>query len=99
MTIVVDEIDNIAPRKILSMLLQPKAWPSEYPAQSMTRIARVAPMKAVAPTCFSFRRLNSRPSENMRKMMPSSESVWIVSSLAMRGNGGVWGPMITPAKM
>src|SRR6266404_6052488 len=38
----------------------------------MTTIADNAAIKAVAPTSRSFRRLNSRPSENIKKMIPNS---------------------------
>jgi hypothetical protein len=46
-------------------------------------ISREAAMNAVAPTLRNLRRLNSSPSENMRKITPSSESVLIVSLSAM----------------
>ena len=45
---------------------------------------------AVGPICSSFRRLNSSPSENIRRMTPSSDSVWTISSSATSGIGDVW---------
>ena len=65
----------------------------------MTKISSAAAMSAVVPTFFNFRRLNSRPSENIRKITPSSPSVWMVFSSSMRGKRKECGPMMTPAMM
>lgn len=85
--IVVLEIAMIAPVKKLSMGVQPKAWPTTKPSQSMMLdwIAAVRP--AVSPTRTSVRRLNSRPSENTSRMTPSSESVSTTSRSATSGIG------------
>ena len=43
----------------------------------------------VAPLRKSWPMLNSRPSENMSRMTPSSANVWIVAASAKSGNRGV----------
>ena len=52
----------------------------------------------VGPTATSFRRLNSSPSANMRRMTPSSESVWTIPTSATSGTG-TCGPTMRPARM
>jgi hypothetical protein len=51
---------------------------------------------AVGPMRMSFRRLNSSPSANMRRVTPSSARAWTIASSATSGMG-TWGPTISPA--
>ncbi len=99
MITVVDDIESMAPRNRLSVLLQPKSLPSSKPTQPIPRISSEAAMTAVPPTFLSLPRLNSSPSENMSRMMPISASVLMLSWLVNSGNGGVCGPMMKPARM
>ncbi len=39
------------------------------------------------------------PNENIRKMIPNSESVWMVCSSWIKAYGGVCGPMMMPARI
>ncbi len=78
MMIVVEDIARIAPRKMAFTFVQPKSRPASYPSHPISRISIVAAITAVLPTSASLRRLNSSPSENIRRITPSSESVSIV---------------------
>jgi len=77
---VVDEMEIIAPRKMLSMALQPKKRPIWQPTPTMNRISSAAVINAVPPTRLSLRKLNSNPNENMSRITPSSASVLMVFS-------------------
>lgn len=70
--IVVDDIDSIPPRKILSVEVQPRARPAIKPEHIIPTITTNAVISAGPPTFINFLKLNSRPSENNRKMIPIS---------------------------
>ena len=55
-----------------------------------------ATMPAVGAIRISLRRLNSRPSENISRMTPSSDIVWVSGSSTNSGTGRC-GPTTTPA--
>ena len=63
---------------------------------NITPASMMAVMPAVGPTFFSCFRLNSRPSENITRMTPSSDSAVTIAWSATRGMGRC-GPMINPA--
>ncbi len=96
--IVVLEMAMSAPVKKLSSGVHPKARPTTKPSHTMRLHWMTAVSPAVGPTENSLRRLNSSPSENMRRMTPSSESVWTMSESATSGIG-TWGPTMRPARM
>ena len=95
---VVLEIAMTAPAKRLSRVVHPNRRPIVNPSHTMRLDCRSAVRPAVGPTAISLRRLNSRPSENISKITPSSESVWTTFGSATRGIG-TWGPTINPAMM
>ena len=41
----------------------------------MMKISKIAETNAGAPTFINFRTLNSRPSENIKKITPSCENI------------------------
>ena len=95
---VVLEIAMTAPVKRLSSVVHPKSCPTTYPSHTMMLDCRTAVRPAVGPTCASLRMLNSRPSENISRMTPSSESVRTTALSATSGIG-TCGPTIKPAMM
>jgi hypothetical protein len=91
MMIVVELIESVAPRKMLSIVPQPNIRPIWYPTNAITVISSVAPTTAVVPTRTSCRRLKCSPRLNIRKITPSSDiaSMLGLCSGGMSGNGGV----------
>ena len=53
----------------------------------MMLVSTTVVTNAVGPTRASFRRLNSSPTANIKRMSPSSESVCTTSRSATSGNG------------
>ena len=96
--IVVLEMAMTAPANRLSRPVHPRRRPIVNPSQIMKLVSSRAVSPAVGPTSASLRRLNSSPSENIRRMTPSSESVCTTTGSATRGIG-TWGPTISPAMM
>jgi hypothetical protein len=94
--IVVLEMATMAPVNTLSIVVQPRSCPSRKPAHTIALVSARAMMPAVGTTRTSLRRLNSSPSENMRRMTPSSDSAATISRSAVSGIG-VYGPTIIPA--
>ena len=94
--IVVLEIAMTAPANRLSSGVQPNRRPIMKPSHTITLDCSSAVRLAVGPTAMSLRRLNSRPSENISKMTPSSDNVCTTPESATSGMG-TWGPTIRPA--
>ena len=88
MIIVVEEIESMQPRKILSMLPMPSRCPTVLPMTNIITSSVKAVMAPVAPTRFSFLMLNSKPRANIRNTMPMSLHTWTLESSVMAGNQG-----------
>ena len=96
--IVVLEIATIAPANRLSIVVQPNHCPHRKPIQTIRLDWSSAVRLAVGPSPSSLLGLNSSPSENISRMTPSSESVWMICRSANSGNG-TFGPTRKPARM
>ena len=72
-TTMVEDIDNNPPRKMLSIMLQFRACAVTKPIMNTPTNFRRAVTIALEPTFISFLKLNSRPSPNMRNMIPISD--------------------------
>ena len=77
--IVVDDMANIPPRKMLSIWLQPKAWPTTMPSIDMQKIMVTVEIMGEAPIFRIFLNEKSRPKEKSRNMTPMSAHRWIFS--------------------
>ena len=97
--IVVEEMERIAPKKSASIELQPKHRPNHCPKKNIPAISTTAATTATPPTSFNLRKLKCNPTENIRRITPSSANVRISSSFEIRRKGGVFGPITTPAKI
>ena len=95
---VVLEMAMIEPVNKLSSVVQPNRRPVTKPSQIIKLDCKSAVRLAPAPSFTSLPRLNSRPSENMSKITPSSDRVWTICRSATTGIG-TFGPMMKPAKM
>ena len=73
MMMVVDDIDIIAPRKMLSIVVQPTALPTAKPRVNIPMHRQTATIMALLPTFISFLKLNSSPRAKSRKMIPISD--------------------------
>jgi hypothetical protein len=94
--IIVLEMDTSAAANRLSIRLHPRAWPTTYPSDRQRPISTAAMSPAVEASRPIFRSVKPRPSENIRRMTPSSESVRTVPTSATRGRKS-FGPMMNPA--
>jgi hypothetical protein len=65
-------MESIQPRKIQSKEESPNRRPTRIPLSITPNIFTRADMTAVPPNCAHFRRLNSRPIQNIRTMTPIS---------------------------
>ena len=97
--IVVEEIESMAPRKMLSIWLHPKALPSKKPTTHMVTNSVSAVMPTVPPTFFNFLKLNSKPMPNSMNTIPISLHVSTLVWSLMTGNHSKFGPMRKPAMM
>ena len=95
--IVVEEIESIAPRKMLSIWLQPKVLPSKKPTTHIVTNSVSAVMPTVPPTFFNFLKLNSKPMPNSINTIPISLHVSTLVWSCMTGNHSKLGPMMKPA--
>ena len=77
--IVVDDIDNIPPRKMEFIVPHPNNCPTKYPMSNMLITSVIAVIKAVEPTFMSFLKLNSSPSAKSRNITPISAHILIFS--------------------
>ena len=92
----VEEIDTRAPASRLARVPSPNSAATWKPSPKVSPTSINATTPAVGMMRPSARRLNSRPSENISRMTPSSARVRIVSSCAKNGMG-VCGPTMIPA--
>ena len=74
---VVDDIASIPPRKIQSILPQPKRWPTMTPSIDMQKMIEQAEMIGEAPIFRIFLNEKSSPNENSRNITPMSAHSWI----------------------
>ena len=89
MMMVVDDMDSIPPKNTLSIVPQPMSCPTAKPKASIPPTSTSAVMIAVPPTLASLWRLNSRPRQNIRMMMPISLHVDTASMSASEKNSGI----------
>ena len=75
--IVVELMASIPPRKMQSILPQPKPWPTLMPSIIMLNTMTTVAMMGEAPIFTIFLNEKSRPSEKRVKMTPMSAQVWI----------------------
>ena len=75
--IVVELMASIPPRKMQSILPQPKLWPTLMPSIIMQNTMTTVAMMGEAPIFTIFLNEKSRPSEKRVKMTPMSAQVWI----------------------
>lgn len=68
---------SIPPRKMQSILPQPKPWPTLMPSIIMQNTITTVAMMGEAPIFTIFLNEKSRPSEKRVKMTPMSAQVWI----------------------
>ena len=94
----VELIESIPPRKMLSIMDQPIARPVAMLRMNIPAQMVPAAINAALPTLSSFLKLNSRPSEKSRKMIPSSDH-WCTDSVENCGNSPRCGPTMIPATM
>ena len=79
MIIVVDDMDNIPPRKMEFIVPHPNNCPTRKPMSNILTTSVVAVIKAVEPTFMSFLKLNSSPSAKSKKITPISAHILIFS--------------------
>ena len=75
--IVVDDMASIPPRKIQSILPQPKPWPTRMPSVIIEKIIVRAAITGAIPILRIFLNEKSSPNENRRNITPMSAHVWI----------------------
>ena len=92
------EMAMTAPANKLSIVLHPSTRPAMNPSHIIKLAWSNAVSPAVGPSRTSFPRLKSSPSENIRRITPSSDSVWTTSRSANSGRG-TFGPTMNPARM
>ena len=73
--IVVDDMESMAPRKMLSICDQPNTLPSMKPMRHIDTNSVRAVIPTVPACFFSFLKLNSKPIANSRNTMPISLQV------------------------
>ena len=97
--IIVDDMEIIPPRNILSMRPQPKRAPMPNPTMTIAVMTVRAVTTAPAPMSAIFLKLNSRPKANMRNMIPRSAQMFISALSATVMSQGKLGPIRKPAMM
>ena len=97
MTMVVDDIDSMAPRN--NELINEKSIkrPSPSPTSSIPTTQLVAVIIAEPPTLSNFLKLNSRPSEKSNTTMPICAQKSILASSVTDGTYRKCGPTRKPA--
>ena len=69
---VVDDMANIPPRKIQSILLHPKSCPMQTPSIDIEKMMVIVDITGDAPIFRIFLNEKSKPSENSRNITPMS---------------------------
>ena len=90
-------MDSMPPRKMQSILSHPIRWPTLAPTSSMAAMTVMAMVKALPPTVAIFRKLNSSPRANIRKITPISPQTSISVCSTMVGRYSKWGLIKKPA--
>ena len=80
MMIVVEDMDSMPPRKILSVVVQCSMRPAIKPVHIIPAMITIAVISAGPPTSINLLKLNSSPSEKSRKMMPISAQIFTLST-------------------
>ena len=76
---VVELMASIPPRKIQSILDQPKECPTQTPSIDMEKMITIVEINGDAPIFRIFLNEKSRPSENSRNITPMSAHSWMLS--------------------
>ena len=76
---VVDDMASIPPRKMQSISLHLKMWPTMLPNIDIEKMMVIVEMMGEAPILRIFLNEKSRPSENRRNMTPMSAHSWMFS--------------------
>ncbi len=76
---------------------QPRPRPARKPSQVVRPTWTTPRNTAGIPSRASLRKSNSRPTENISRITPSSARVWTFCTWATRGTG-TWGPTMRPAR-
>ena len=96
---VVDDIDSIAPMKILLTEVNPMVLPMTKPVPIMPSTIINAVAIAVPPALMSFLKLNSSPNEKRRTIMPICAQNSMLASLPTEGRKAKCGLAMNPATM
>jgi hypothetical protein len=96
---VVELMLMMPPKNRLSMVLQPRAWPTNQPAKHMKATVVSAVMPAVPPTLITFLKLNSKPQAEQQEHHPNSDHTEMLRSSITVGVNGMCGPTNSPAMM
>ena len=96
---VVDDIESIAPRKMLLTLENPMLLPMTNPVPIMPITMMSAVAMAPPPALMSFLKLNSSPSEKSRTTMPICAQNSMLASLPTDGRKAKCGLAMNPATM
>ena len=96
MIIVVDDIDNIPPKKILSKYVKCNKRPAAYPNNIIPTTITNAVITAEPPTLTNFRKLNSNPKENSKTIIPISAQISILAISVTVGKNEKCGPARKP---
>ena len=94
---VVDDIASIPPRKIQSILLHPKRWPTMTPSIDIKKMVEHVVIMGDAPIFRIFLKEKSSPNENSRNITPRSDHRWIFSESTTDAVYGILGLTRKPA--
>ena len=95
--IIVEDIDNMPPRKMQSILPQPRRLPTPVPISIIAIITVIAVITALPPTVASFLKLNSSPRPNIRNTTPIFAHTCISADSTTVGRYAKLGLMRNPA--
>jgi len=96
---VVDDIEIMPPRKMLSMVPKCSDLPTTKPKLIMPATMMSAVSTALPPTLSSFLKLNSSPSENRSTMIPICAQNSMLASMSTEGKNEKCGLAMKPATM
>ena len=97
--IVVDDIESMAPRKMLLTVVNPILLPTTKPVPIMPSTIISAVDMALPPALMSFLKLNSSPNENNSTMIPICAQNSMFSPFPTEGTNEKCGLAIKPATM
>ena len=96
---VVDDMEIMPPRKMLSTAAKPSSLPTRKPRPIIPTTIIRAVITAGAPTASNFLKLNSNPNENSRITMPICAQNSILTSVVTEGKSEKCGLAMKPATM